>query len=123
MRREPFRDTARKIAQTKDYLTMSVECNRARSHGWWKNLVEYGAWRGPGNNRVGPPTPEALKGIAVLFGTTEKQVAAMVAADWYGVHPDLDVSTRVLRLGPVLDQLAEPDAELLETLARRLAKG
>lgn len=46
----------------------------------------------------------------------------MVAADWYGVHPETDVSTRVLRLGPILDQLSDSDAQLVEDIARRLAK-
>jgi hypothetical protein len=120
MSKAPFRDTAQKIARTKDFITMSVECDRARSHSWWKNLVEYGAWNGPGGTRIGPPDPDALTGIAKLFGTTVEQVAAMVAADWYGVHPDADISARALRLGPILDLLDEHDAELLETLARRL---
>lgn len=101
---------------------MSVECDRARSHGWWKNAVEYGAWKGPGTNRVGPPDRDAIPGIAKLFGTSEEQVAAMIAADWYGVHPNADISARALRLSPVLDQLTEGDAEIVEALARRLAK-
>jgi hypothetical protein len=118
----PFRDTASKIARNMDYLDMSVASKRARSHGWWRNVVEYGAWEGPGNNRVGPPTPDALAGIAALFGTSEEQVSAMIAADWYGVHPDTEVSARALRLSPVLDTLSEHDAELVEALARRLAQ-
>jgi hypothetical protein len=102
---------------------MSVECGRARSHTWWKRLVEHGPWgQGPGYGRVGPPDPEALEGIAELFGTTVEQVAAMVAADWYGVNPDTDVSTRVLRLGPVLDNLDDADAELVKSLAHRLSR-
>jgi hypothetical protein len=121
MSESPFRDTAKEISRTKDYVTMSVECDRARSHAWWKNLVECGAWRGPGT-RVGPPTPEALDGIAKLFGTTVEQVSAMIAADWYGMHPDADVSARALRLGPTLDELDEADAELLEAIARRLTR-
>jgi hypothetical protein len=100
---------------------MSFESSRARSHGWWKNLVEYGAWRGPGGVRVGPPDPEALDGIALLFGTTTDQVSEMVAADWYGVTRDSEVSTRVLRMGHLIDALDERDAELVEHLARRLA--
>ncbi|WP_329259541.1 hypothetical protein OG417_22775 [Actinoallomurus sp. NBC_01490] len=122
MSSSPFRDTARKIARDKDYYTMAWESDRARSHGWWKNLVEYGAWRGPGSSRVGPPDPEALDGIAKLFGTTVERVSAMIAADWYGVRPDTDLSARVLSLGPVLDGLTDADAELVESLARRLAK-
>jgi hypothetical protein len=111
---------ARTLARQMDYVTMSVMCERARSHAWWKNLVEHGAWGGF-SGRVGPPDPEALAGIAKLFGTTEEQVAAMIAADWYGVHPDTEVSTRALALGPLLDQLSEPDLDLVEALVRRLA--
>jgi hypothetical protein len=119
----PFQDTARRINKDKDFLTMSVESGRARSHGWWKNLVDHGAWKGPNNTRVGPPDPEALEGIAKLFGMTERQVAEMVATDWYGVHPNraADVSPQVRRLGPVLDQLSEKDFDLIENLVRRLA--
>lgn len=51
-----------------------------------------------------------------------RQVAAMIAADWYGVHPDTKISAGALRLGPTLDQLVESDAELLESLAQRLAR-
>ncbi|MEV0876613.1 hypothetical protein AB0I85_02120 [Micromonospora echinofusca] len=116
----PFRSMAGKLSAQMDYVTMSVMCDRARSHAWWKNLVEYGAWKGPGG-RVGPPDPEALPGIAKLFGTTEKQVAAMIAADWYGVLPNAEVSTSALNLGPLLDELDESDLELVEALVRRLA--
>ena len=77
---------------------MSVECDRARSHTWWKRLVEYGPWESRGYGRVGPPDREALHGIARLFGTTAEHVATMVAADWYGVDPETEVSTQVLRL-------------------------
>lgn len=123
MSKYPFRDTARDIARTKDYITMSVESDRARSHGWWRNVVEHGPWRGPGSSRVGPPDPEALPGIAKLFGTTPSQVAVMVAADWYGVYPDTDISGRTLQLGPILDSLNEKDARLVEAVARRLING
>jgi hypothetical protein len=118
----PFRETASKIARSKDYITMSVESDRARSHGWWRNVIEYGAWHGPGSTRVGPPDPEALAGIAKLFGTSTKQVATMVAADWYDVHPDTEISSRTLRLGPAFDRLDESDAQIVETLIRRLTK-
>jgi len=117
----PFRDLAQEIARNSDYITMSVNSDRARSHGWWKNLVEYGAWAGPGTTRVGPPDPEALSGIAKLFGVTEDQVAAMVAADWYGVGSESELSARVLRLGPLIDELEVVDAKLVERLIHRLA--
>lgn len=99
---------------------MSYESNRARSHGWWKNVVEHGAWAGPNGVRVGPPDPEAINGMAELFGTTEQQVSEMIAADWYGVVPDTELSSRVLRIGHLIDQLDESDAALIEKLARRL---
>jgi len=117
----PFRETAKKIyAEAGNYYALAGGSRGARSPAWWQNLVEYGAWSGSGS-RVGPPGRETFSGIAELFGTTEAQVAAMIAADWYGVHPDVEISARVLRMSPHLDQLQESDAELLERLARRLA--
>lgn len=117
----PFRDTAARIAKDKGYLAMSVGSDGARSHTWWKRLVEYGPWQTRGYGRLGPPDPEALDGIAKLFGTAAEQVAVMVAADWYEVRPTGDVSARVRRLGPLLDRLNEADAELVMDLVRRLA--
>lgn len=117
----PFRDTARKIAKENDYIEMQVGCDSARSHAWWRNLVHYGAWNGPGTVRVGPPGPDTLPGIAKLFETSEEQVARMIAADWYGVFPETELSPRVQRLGPLFERLSEGDAELVERLARRLA--
>jgi hypothetical protein len=123
MTETPFRDTAHKIARSMDFMTMSFNSGRARSHGWWRNLVEHGPWRGPGATRVGPPDPEALPGIARLFGTSEDQVRIMVAADWYGVHPNQDVSALARRLSPALDRLSEEDVELVQALLRRLDEG
>jgi hypothetical protein len=120
MTRTPFRDTAKEINRTKDYLDMSVACDRARSHGWWRNLVEHGAWAGPGG-RVGPPTPESLPGIAKLFGTSVEQVSAMIAADWYDVQPDNAPSARTLRLSAGLDDLDDAAAALVEQLVMQLA--
>ena len=45
----------------------------------------------------------------------------MVAADWYGVQPDADLSARTLQLSPTLDKLDDTDAEIIEILAARLA--
>jgi len=118
----PFHDHATKIAEKTDFVGMQYGSDNARSHSWWRNLVEYGAWQGPGETRVGPPTPEALAGIAKLFGTSREQVAAMIAADWYGVHQNTDVSARVRRLAPTLDDLTDADADLIESIARRLAQ-
>ena len=118
----PFRETARRLpeAEQRDYSAMQYKSDRARSHGWWRNLVEYGAWSGPGSTRVGPPDPDSIPGIAKLFGTTEEHVAAMIAADWYGVEPDGEMSAAALRLGPALDRLEPNDLDLVESLARRL---
>jgi hypothetical protein len=44
----------------------------------------------------------------------------MVAADWYGVQPETEISDRVLRLTPILDSLDEADAELMKRLIHRL---
>jgi hypothetical protein len=119
----PFKDTAKQVNRKLDYVAMQVHSDGARSHGWWRNLVEHGAWAGPGRTRVGPPDLEALDGIAKLFGTTPEQVAAMVAADWYGVHPNNELSPLVLRMGPAIDHLDEVDAGLVELLIRRLETG
>jgi hypothetical protein len=119
----PFLDRARVIARTKEFVAMDAESDRARSHAWWKRLVTYGAWgQGWTGGRVGPPDREALDGIAKLFGTTPERVAEMVAADWYGVNTEVEVSARVLNLSHILDSLSEDDAKLVESLARRLAE-
>ncbi|MEV0344010.1 hypothetical protein AB0H49_33875 [Nocardia sp. NPDC050713] len=102
-----------------DYQDMAHACDRARSHAWWRNLVEHGAWGGIAG-RVGPPDPDALDGIARMFGTTPEQVGVMIAADWYGVHQDEQISSRVRQLAAVIDELTEEDADLVESLARRL---
>lgn len=116
----PFREYARKVAAQMGYVAMQVHSDGARSHSWWKNLVDYGAWRGPGGTRVNPPPPEALPGIAKLFGLAEWQVAAMIAADWYGVVLPNAPSQLVARLGPALDRLPLADATFVEILVTRL---
>jgi hypothetical protein len=118
----PFRETAKLIAESKGYVAMQAECGGTPSHTWWRRLVEYGPWQTRGYGRVSPPPPNKLDGIANLFGTSTDQVAAMIAADWYGVHPKTELSARILRISPVLDQLTETDSEMVEALARRLAR-
>jgi hypothetical protein len=120
MSETPFWETAKKLARGTDYISMSVASDRARSHGWWRNLVEYGAWGGPGGTRVGPPDPESIPGIAKLFQATEEQVKAMIAADWYQVGQGSELSTRVQQLAPKIDQLNEADADLVAELIQRL---
>ncbi|GAA3461049.1 hypothetical protein GCM10018963_30620 [Saccharothrix longispora] len=109
------------MAERMDYISMSIGCDRVRSHGWWRNVVVFGAWSGPGESRVAPPPPEAMTGIAKLFGTTEEHVKAMVAEDWYGVAPASGPSGRVQRLALLIDRLSEPDADLVESILRRIA--
>lgn len=121
MKDKPFWATATIVASRMDYVSMQVNSDGARSHGWWRNLVENGPWGG--KSRVGPPGPEALPGIAKLFSTTPEQVAVMIAADWYGVHRDTAVSPRMLRLAPMIDRLDDADAGFVEMLAHRLATG
>lgn len=106
----------------KDWVTMSVEADRARSHSWLKNMAENGAWGNAGSGRVGPPTPSEFDGLAKLLGTTADQVAAMVCADFYGIDTDTGYSARVMRLAPLVDDLADDDLALVDTLVQRLAR-
>ncbi|NJP33730.1 hypothetical protein [Micromonospora thermarum] len=119
---QPFREAAQRAYRrlNNDYIRMQVASDSARSHGWWRNLVEHGPWAGH-SGRTAPPSPEAIPGIAKLFRVTEDQVREMIAADWYGVQPDVNVSPRALQLAQALDELDEADMALAEGLIRRLA--
>jgi hypothetical protein len=118
----PLQDSLRQIHRSgKDWVTMSVEADRARSHSWLKNMAEQGAWGDAGAGRVGPPTPDQFRGLAKLLGTTPDQVAAMVCTDFYGLDTGAGYSARVQRLAPAMDGLAESDAALVESLINRLA--
>lgn len=121
---EPFREMAQQIGWKMRYADMEIGCDRARSSAWWNNLIRYGAWNGY-SGRVAPPPPEALDGIVKLFetvrpGITKEEVAAMIAADWYQVQCS-EVSPRVRQMESAIDQLSQPDADLIESVARRLA--
>ncbi|MFG2976791.1 hypothetical protein ACGFYY_27865 [Streptomyces sp. NPDC048331] len=116
----PFRDTAKALTEHMDYIAMQVGCDRARSHSWWRNIVEHGPWKGQ-QARTAPPTPDEWAGIAKLFGTTEEQVCAMIAADWFGVRPGTEVSARVMQFAPVLDELSEKEAEALGVVVHSMA--
>ncbi|MET7304986.1 hypothetical protein [Embleya sp. NPDC005575] len=115
----PFRDTTKALAQRMDYIAMQVGCDRARSHSWWRNVVEYGPWKGS-QGRTGPPTPDEWDGIAKLFGTTRDQVRAMIAADWFGIQPGTEVSARVMKLAPLVDKLTEKEAEALAVVVQSM---
>ncbi|QIK74114.1 hypothetical protein [Nocardioides piscis] len=119
----PFQDAARDVARRTgdDYVRMQVDCEGARSHAWWRNLVRHGAWE-PAGSRVGPPTPEAIPGIAALFSTTEDQVARMIAADWYGVQSEAQASAQAQKIAAVLGTLDQDDLDLVDDLVGRLAK-
>src|SRR5258706_15872904 len=123
MKSNPFLDRPTEIARSKAYTTMSIDSGKARSHTWWRRLVENGPWGPDIGFRVTPPPPEAIKGIAKLFHTSPNRVREMIAADWYEVPPRSDVSPRALNLSHVLDTLSDEDAKLVETVACRLAKG
>lgn len=122
MSSRPFQEAAKSVARryNHDYARMQVESQSARSHAWWRNLTQHGAWRGPGATRVGPPTPEAIPGIAALFGTTEEQVSAMIAADWYGVEQGNGMSPAVQKIGGALEALNDADLDLIEAIVARL---
>lgn len=85
-------------------------------------MVEHGPWGGgrSGAGRVGPPEREAIPGIAKLFGTTPARVAEMIAADWYGVRTEADVSERVLNFKHLIDALDSDDVLLVDRILRRL---
>lgn len=119
----PFWDKAKELARKMDYIDMQVKSDRARSHAWWRRMVEYGPWGGGRSSagRVGPPEREAIPGIASLFDTTPERVAEMIAADWYGVESNVGVSARVLNLSHLIDGLREDDVVLVENLMHRLA--
>ncbi|MFF4835495.1 hypothetical protein [Streptomyces sp. NPDC001315] len=119
MTNTPFRDTAKALAERMDYIAMQVGCDRARSHSWWRNVVEHGPWKGQ-QGRTAPPTPDEWAGIAKLFGTTEDQVCAMISADWFGVQPGAEVSARVMKLAPLLDELTEKEAEAVGVIVRSM---
>lgn len=113
----PFRDAATQVFEQagRSYVRMAVECDEVRSHSWWRNYLESDdPWR------VSPPDPSTWAGFAKMFETTEGQVKGMIAADWFGVQPD--VSARTLRFAPDLDALSVPDANLARKLVRRLAR-
>lgn len=121
MTRTPFQDSLKEVrASGKDWIEMSVDADRVRSHSWLKNMTENGAWGWAGAGRVGPPTPEDFGGLAKLLGTTPEQVAAMVCADFYGVDTGAGYSATVQRLAPTIDELASDDVVLVETLITRL---
>jgi hypothetical protein len=115
----PFRDTAKALAERMDYVAMQVGCDKARSHSWWRNVVEHGPWKGQ-QGRTAPPTPDEWAGIAKLFGTTEDQVCAMIAADWFGVQPGTEASARVMKLAPLIDELTEKEAEAVGVIVRSM---
>jgi len=52
---------------------------------------------------------------------TRKEIQAMIAADWYGAHPQQQPSSAAQRLKAPLSQLSDIDLDLVENLVRRLA--
>ena len=100
---------------------MDLGSDRARSHSWWKKLAERDAWgMTGGGGRVGPPGPDAIPGIAKLFGTDETTVRQMIAADWFGVHPDQPLTPGVQRIVPLLTGLSLESLDVVAALVVRL---
>ena len=116
----PFTDRAKKIAKAMGYKAMQERSDYARSDSWWNNLVNHGPWKGSGESRVFPPSVETIPGIAKLFESTEAEVRAMIAADWYGVDSDAVMTHRVLKFASAIDTLDEADARLILELIPRL---
>ncbi|BBH16806.1 hypothetical protein Back2_10930 [Nocardioides baekrokdamisoli] len=117
----PLQDSLKKVrASGKDWIEMSVDADRVRSHSWLKNMAERGAWGSAGAGRVGPPTPDDFGGLAKLLGTSREQVASMVCADFYGVDTGSGYSATVQRLAPTIDELDLDDVVLVEKLIARL---
>lgn len=112
----PFWDRAREVSGNMTYTGMAEGSLNARSHNWWRQLVESGP------SKVSPPGPETLDGIAALFGVAPERVAEMVAEDWFGVRVSGE-SDRVLNTRHLIDSLDEGDAVVLEGVLRRLAIG
>lgn len=84
-------------------------------------MAENGAWGSGGAGRVGPPTPDQFPGLAKLLGTTKEVVAAMVAADFYGIDTTDGYSARVQRIAPMIDALSPADADMVEAIVGRFA--
>lgn len=118
----PFTDRAKKIAKAIGYKAMQERSDYARSDSWWNNLVNHGPWKGSGESRVFPPSVETIPGIAKLFESTEAEVRAMIAADWYALAACWAGDTLVVTK---LDRLARSvrDAhEIADDLANREIK-
>lgn len=116
----PFTDRAKKIAKAIGYKAMQERSDYARSDSWWHNLVNHGPWKGSGDSRVFPPSEETIPGIAKLFESTETEVRAMIAADWYGVDSNSVMTHRILEFASAIDTLDEADAKLILELIPRL---
>ncbi|NAS21497.1 hypothetical protein GT755_07330 [Herbidospora sp. NEAU-GS84] len=117
---EPFRARVQTLkAAGMSYVDMYLGCERVRSDSWWNSVALHGAWGGPKSARVGPPAPETWEGIAKLFGTSKDDVAAMIAADWYGTGAT-DVQPEDSRRAGAMTQLSDDDLALLDRIAARL---
>src|SRR5438270_4352897 len=98
---KPFTQTVIRLNRSGvRYYDMQQDSGEARSSGWFNKVAN--------RERVSPPPPETLDGLARLFGTTPEAVASMVAEEWYGIRPDEPTHDRVKRLAPALAMLSEP---------------
>ncbi|MER6530594.1 hypothetical protein [Streptomyces sp. NPDC001508] len=115
MTEKPFTSRVQHLFKHITYEQMAEESCGTRSASWWRHVqLEQ-------TDRFNPPPPKDLPGIAKLFGTTEEQVAAMIANEFYGItrFPN-PRSERERRFAEDLNALSEEDADLVLRLVKRL---
>ncbi|MFJ4060702.1 hypothetical protein [Streptomyces albogriseolus] len=118
MTEKPFTRRVQHLFKYFTYEQMAEESGGTRSASWWRHVqLEQ-------TDRFNPPPPKDLPGIAKLFGGTEKQVAAMIAHEFYGVtrFPDLR-SEQERRFAKDLNTLSEEDADLVLEIVKRMNRG
>jgi hypothetical protein len=114
----PFTDRVNylRLERKYRYQDLVTRSDEARSSAWFNNLCNSSnPWV------VGPPTLDAIPGLARLFEVSEARVSAMIAEEWYGVG-GTNVSARAHQLAPTLDVLTDDDFARVEDLVTRLAK-
>lgn len=115
MTETPFTSRVQHLFKHITYEQMAEESGGTRSASWWRHVhLEQ-------TDLFNPPPPKDLPGIAKLFGTTEEQVAAMIAHEFYGVarYPNLR-SERERHFAQDLNALSAEDSDLVLELVKRL---
>ncbi|MET8748081.1 hypothetical protein [Streptomyces sp. NPDC004728] len=86
----------------------------SRSTAWWNNMANY--------RMETPPGPKYLPGVAAVLKLSERRVAELIAAQWYGVRPDDKIPESLRSLVSVLEGVDPDDLPLLEQLAQSLSE-